>query len=103
MAHSTNLSAHHRFVYRKSGIFACWPANGGIWHWRDEILVQFQIGTYAENSEREHSVARDKPIRKILARSLDGGKTWTHEEIIASHETSETHTKIDFTHPDFAM
>lgn len=34
--------------------------NGGIWQWGDEILVQFQIGTYAENSEREHSVNRDK-------------------------------------------
>ena len=41
----------------------------------DEILVQFQIGTYAENWEHQRSVNRDKPIRKILARSLDGGES----------------------------
>ena len=80
MAHSNKISAQHGFVYRKSANFAAWPANGGIWHWGDEILVQFQIGTYAENLEHQHAVDRDKPIRKILARSLNGGETWTHEK-----------------------
>ena len=80
MAHSNKISAQHGFVYRKSANFAAWPANGGIWHWGDEILVQFQIGTYAENLEHRHAVDRDKPIRKILARSLNGGETWTHEK-----------------------
>ena len=36
MAHSTQLSAQHRFVYKEPGRFAGWPANGGIWHWGDE-------------------------------------------------------------------
>ena len=48
LAHPNKISAQHEFVYRKSGNFAAWPANGGIWHWGDEILVQFQVGTYAD-------------------------------------------------------
>ena len=99
MANSTKLSAQHRFVYKESGQFAGWPANGGIWHWGDEILVRFQIGTY-DNSGGGHAIARDKPSRQILARSLDGGETWQPEEIEV-HPTEST--SIDFAHSDFAM
>ena len=100
MAHSTKLSAQHLFAYKKSGQFAGWPANGGIWHWGDEILVRFQIGTYAENSGHGHAISRNKPSRQILARSLDGGETWEPKEIeIQPVELGP----IDFAHPDFAM
>ena len=40
MANSTQLSAQHRFVYKEPGRFAGWPANGGIWHWGDEIHLR---------------------------------------------------------------
>ena len=30
MADSVQLSAQHGFVYKESGRFAGWPANGGI-------------------------------------------------------------------------
>ena len=99
MAHSTKLSAQHRFVYKASGQFAGWPANGGIWHWGDEILVRFQIGTY-DNSGGGHAISRDEPSRQILARSLDGGETWQPEEIEVYPTES---TSIDFAHSDFAM
>ena len=100
MANSTQLSAQHRFVYKESGQFAGWPANGGIWHWGDEILVRFQIGTYTENSGGGHAISRDEPSRQVLARSLDGGETWQPEEIEV-HPTEST--SIDFAHSDFAM
>ena len=99
MAHSTKLSAQHRFVYKEAGQFAGWPANGGIWHWGDEILVRFQIGTY-DNSGGGHAISRDEPSRQILARSLDGGETWQPEEIEVYPTES---TSIDFAHSDFAM
>ncbi len=99
MANSTQLPVQHRFVYKESNQFAGWPANGGIWHWGDEILVQFQIGTY-DDSGGGHAISRDEPSRKILARSLDGGETWQLEEIEVFPPES---TSIDFAHPDFAM
>ena len=99
MANSTKLSAQHRFVYKEAGQFAGWPANGGIWHWGDEILVRFQIGTY-DNSGGGHAISRDEPSRQVLARSLDGGETWQPEEIEVYPTES---TSIDFAHSDFAM
>ena len=102
MANSTQLSVQHRFVYKELGRFAGWPANGGIWHWGDEILVRFQIGIHDE-SGGGHAISRAEPSREILARSLDGGETWIHEEIVSNQETPEMHRSIDFAHPDFAM
>lgn len=66
-------------VYREQGHFAAWPANNGIWIWQNEILVGFTLGYY-EASDEGHSVARDRPTRAVLARSLDGGETWRIED-----------------------
>lgn len=66
-------------VYREPGHFAAWPANNGIWIWQKEILVGFTLGYY-EASAESHSVARDRPTRAVLARSLDGGETWKIED-----------------------
>ena len=99
MANSKQLSAQHRFVYKEPGRFAGWPANGGIWHWGDEILVRFQIGIH-DDSGGGHAISREEPSRQILARSLDGGETWMHEEIEVQPVEPGP---IDFAHPDFAM
>ena len=99
MVNSAKLSTQHGFVYKESGQFAGWPANGGIWHWDDEILVRFQIGTY-DDSGGGHAISRDEPSRQILARSLDGGETWQPEEIEVLPSES---IPIDFGHQDFAM
>lgn len=72
-------AARHVVVYREPGRFAAWPANNGIWKWQDEILVGFTLGHY-KASDDSHSVDRDGPTRAVLARSLDGGETWSMED-----------------------
>ena len=66
----------HSTIYYAPGVFAAWPANGGIWNWGDEILVCFAIGRYREYPDT-HCIDRDSPIEYGLARSLDGGETWS--------------------------
>ncbi len=65
-------------VYREAGRYAGWPANHGIWHWGNEILVGFEAG-YFHFSEARHSIDWDRPAQHLLARSLDGGETWKIE------------------------
>ena len=101
------VPARHVFVYNELGSFAGWPANNGIWSWEDEILVGFHTGHY-KPSIHGHSIDGDKPQRKLLARSLDGGETWTIEEAEAFDNDDEDDAQllpapIDFDHPDFAL
>jgi hypothetical protein len=65
-------------VYREAGRYAGWPANHGIWSWGNEILVGFERG-YFKFSDSRHSIDWDRPAEHVLARSLDGGETWTLE------------------------
>lgn len=115
-------AAEHVIVYKEEGRFGGWPANHGMWNWGDEILVGFSRGYYKNLGERHH-IDRDRPEQHLLARSLDGGKTWSIENpqekgmLIpqgeALHGTELPDLKpvpamdcpgdIDFTHPDFAM
>jgi len=68
-------------VYREPGHFAGWPANHGIWHWQNEILVGFEAGSFhvRQPGEHEHSIEYSKPAEHLLARSLDGGESWKIE------------------------
>ena len=66
-------------VYKEPGRFGGWPANHGIWSWGDEILVGFEAG-YFRNNERGHAIDYAKPAEHVLARSLDGGETWSIEK-----------------------
>ncbi|MGE0378295.1 MAG: sialidase family protein [Planctomycetaceae bacterium] len=113
----------HVVVYGEQGKFGGWPANHGMWMWGDEILVGFSIGEHKNLGEEYHNIDRDKPEYHVLARSLDGGETWTMEfpndrgMLINAggmrHGTTDPrHTEpdpvpitepIDFTHPDFCM
>jgi BNR repeat-like domain len=72
------LSMHNTVVYREPGRYAAWPANHGIWSWGNEIVVGFESGVFKEQKNR-HSIDWDKPAEHLLARSLDGGETWTVE------------------------
>ncbi len=72
------IAARHVIVYQQPGHFTGWPANNGVWIWKDEILVGFTLGSYKANDE-SHSIDRDKPARAVLARSLDGGEAWKLE------------------------
>lgn len=119
---------HHVTVYREPGRYAGWPANYGIWSWGDEIVVGFVRGYYAE-SEGMHTRDKSRPFETMLARSLDGGETWSVEPIrcrIPGNRalSADEHVNeglrisevldgpdgpapspggIDFTHPDFAL
>jgi hypothetical protein len=66
-------------VYRETGRYGGWPANHGIWSWNDEILVGFEAG-YFKYSDQRHSIDWDRPAEHVLARSFDGGTTWTIEK-----------------------
>jgi hypothetical protein len=109
----------HLTVYKEDGRFAGWPANHGAWSWGNEILVGFEIG-YFRKTDRGHAIDYDKPAEHVLARSLDGGETWTIErppglrppsgEKVAGVPTAEGGRPlsdcpggIDFTSPGFAL
>lgn len=109
-------------IYKEAGRFGGWPANHGIWIWDNEILVGFSRGWY-KNLGTSHHIDRDKPEEHLLARSLDGGETWTIEDPAANgylipegkslhgvkpesleiREWADCPGGIDFTQPNFAM
>ena len=68
----------HVVVYREPGRFAGWPANHGMWSWGDEILVGFSRGYYKDRGPFHH-INKEKPEEFLLARSQDGGATWSVE------------------------
>jgi hypothetical protein len=113
----------HVKIYHEKGRFGGWPANHGIWSWGDEIVVGFSAGHHQDRGPAQHNIDHDKPEEHLLARSKDGGNTWSIENpakqgvLIGSagmrHGTlpkeytepdpTECPGGIDFTHPDFAM
>lgn len=66
-------------VYEEQGRFGGWPANNGIWSWGNEILVGFSSGWHLRQPGAGHQIDSKKPREPRLARSLDGGLTWTIE------------------------
>lgn len=96
----------HAFVCNEPGRYAAWPANQGIWIWGNEILVGLTHAYHAPNSGGGHSYDRSKPSKEVLARSLDGGKTWQLEDpnqYIHGRSDKKLTEPIQFDHPDFAM
>lgn len=122
-AGDVQMDIRHVKIYYEPGRFGGWPANHGIWAWGDEILVGFSRGYYKDLGPDRHHIDRDKPEEHLLARSLDGGETWTIENPaeqgflipqgealhgtelpgVAIKESVDCPGEIDFTHPDFAM
>ena len=110
-------------VYAEPGRFGGWPANHGVWSWGNEILAGFSRGYYKDLGLDRHSIDREKREEHLLARSFDGGETWSIENPAAQGALIPTGTAlhglappelkekpwrdcpggIDFTHPDFAM
>lgn len=113
----------HVKVYHQPGRFGGWPANHGIWSWGDEILVGFSAGYHKDLGPTRHNIDHDKPEEHLLARSKDGGKTWSIENPARQHvlvgtagmrhgtippdatepEPVPCPGGIDFAHADFAM
>lgn len=113
----------HVVVFGREGRFGGWPANHGMWIWGNEILVGFSTGLHKDLGEERHNIDREKPEHHVLARSLDGGETWSMEHPndegmlvnkggMRHGITDPAHDEpdpvpiaepIDFTHPDFCM
>ena len=113
----------HVKVYYEAGRFGGWPANHGIWSWGNEILVGYSRGYYKDLGPTRHHIDREKPEEFWLARSMNGGMTWTLEhpakkgyliprgEFLHGTETpgqvlppiTDLKEPMDFTHPDFAL
>ena len=72
----------HSTVYSNPTEFAGWPANHGAWQWGDEFLVGFMRGRYVDRGMHRIGV----PFEKMLARSMDGGATWSIEKPNADFE-----------------
>jgi hypothetical protein len=106
-------------VFRETGRYGGWPANHGIWSWGNEIVVGFEAG-YFKYNDRRHSIDWDRPAQHVLARSLDGGETWTVEKPDSlkppegakvagvlteggGKQAVDCPGDIDFTNPNFAM
>ena len=95
----------HVKVYHEAGRFAGWPADNGVWKWGNEILVGFSLG-YLASPERQglHQIDPDRPQSNMLARSLDGGETWSVAE--ASYPDGQVQrfpTDVPFDAPGFAL
>jgi hypothetical protein len=97
-------------VYREQGRFGGWPANHGIWSWGNEILVGFSAAWFQKTAEDRHAMDRTKPEEPRLARSLDGGETWTVEtppSLLPPEQGGKQPVPLlkpmDFTAPNFAM
>ncbi len=97
-------------VYRESGRFGGWPANHGIWSWGNEIVVGFSAAYFKVKPLDRHPYDNTKPEEPRLARTLDGGKTWTIEappSLLPPEQGGAAVTPLrepmNFRHPDFAM
>ena len=113
----------HLKIYGAPGRFGGWPANHGIWSWGDEILVGFSSGYHKDQGPQRHAIDRERAEHHYLARSKDGGETWSienpsekgmlvpagkslHGVVPANLKESpwmECDGGIDFSHPGFAM
>ncbi len=100
----------HVTVYKEAGRYGGWPANHGIWSWGNEIVVGFSAAWYQKKSPDRHQYDSSKPEEPRLARSLDGGHTWTVEapaSLLPPEQGGRAVTRLgeamDFEHPGFAM
>ena len=100
----------HRLVYRETGRLGGWPANHGIWSWGNEILVGFSAAWFQSRPSDRHQQDPGKPEEPRLARSLDGGETWTVEaprDLLppaqGGRPPQDLSRPMDFTRPGFAM
>jgi hypothetical protein len=100
----------HALVYKEDGRYGGWPANHGIWSWGNEILCGFSAAYFQKKSPNVHQYDSSKPEEPRLARSLDGGHSWTIEAPASllppaqgGKATVPLERPMDFQNPGFAM
>lgn len=116
----------HVKVYHEPGMFGGWPANFGIWRWGEEILVGFSKGFYKDLGPERHNIDREKTEWHLLARSSNGGESWSVEDPgrtgalvvpdrgdgsyhgrirkdVTAPRVKECTETVNFAHPDFAL
>ncbi|BCS34718.1 hypothetical protein TBR22_A39440 [Luteitalea sp. TBR-22] len=76
---SSASDAEHVVVWREPGRYGGWPANHGMWAWDDELLVGFTAGVLKTGDPNRHPIDRAAGEQHVLARSLDGGRSWAFE------------------------
>ena len=97
-------------VYKESGRFGGWPANHGIWAWGNEIVVGFSAAYFKQMPLDRHQYDNSKPEEPRLARSVDGGETWSIEAPKSllppeqgGNAAADLKEPMDFGNPNFAM
>ncbi|MFC7625702.1 sialidase family protein [Microlunatus sp. GCM10028923] len=75
---SLPIESTRSIVYRESGRFAGWPANYGMWGWGEEVVSIFVAGWLGPDTGL-HPRDKSRPFAPVVARSLDGGRSWSHE------------------------
>jgi hypothetical protein len=103
--------AENIIVFGEKDWFAGWPANNGVWTWDGgkEILVGFSYGRFVEQAGHNIEGRSDATpnVKSYLARSTDGGKTWTKEDpanfVGDGLEPVASPGQINFEVPGFAM
>jgi BNR repeat-like domain len=106
----------HVTVYSQAGRYGGWPANHGVWSWDSEVVVGFSAAYYKWLGPDRHPYDRTRPEEPFLARSLDGGNTWSIEPTPAlvppegmytasgpGGKASDLTEAIDFLQPGFCM
>lgn len=106
----------HLTVYGEAGRYGGWPANHGIWAWGNQIVVGFSAAYYQWLGPDRHPYDRSRPEEPYLARSLDGGETWSIEPTPSLVPPEGMYTAsgpggraaklteaIDFSQPGFCM
>ena len=109
-ASAAAVQPEHQVVFRAPGRFGGWPANHGGWSWGDELLVGFAEGWHQKQDAARHQIDRSRPPESALARSVDGGRTWSIERpsgllgaAAAVAALRPLATPVDFQRPGFAL
>lgn len=94
-------------VAGEPGKFCGWPANNGVWRWDGgrEILAGFSFGDYIQ--QQGHNLDATRGIVSRLARSMDGGRSWTVEDpdnfVGDGGVATDSPGGFDFESPGFAL
>jgi len=100
----------HTVIFRESDRFGGWPANNGAWSWGDEFVFGFTVAWHQKQDVQRHQMDRSRPKESWLARSVDGGTSWTIEKPATLLTADEAVMQrkplvvaLDFSQPGFAL